>query len=312
MILKTFEELHALVRGAEEIRTVALVRAEDEHSQEAVFQVERDGLLKAVFIGNRQAIHETAQSLGQTIDDERIYDAEDPVSAAALSVQLVREGKADFLMKGKLETGELLKAVVNKTDGLSEGGVMSHIAVNEIPSYHKLLVTTDGGMLPYPTLEQKKHIVENAAAALRALGYECPKVCVLTAVEKMNPKMPETMEAAALKEMNQTGHLDGCLVEGPISLDLALVKERSVVKGYESPCAGDADILVVPNIHAGNILGKTLVEMAGAKMAGMILGARCPIVLTSRGSSAEEKYNSLILACAVCGKERSADTWSVF
>lgn len=300
MVLKTFEDIHARVKSAAAVKTVVLVRAEDEHSQEAIFQVERDGLLKAVFVGNRAAIKETAQKLGHTIEDARIYDAEDPASAAALGVTLIREGKADFLMKGKLETGELLKAVVNKETGLSKGSVMSHMAVNQIPSYHKLLVTTDGGMLPYPPLEQKKYIIENAVTALHALGYDDPKVCILTAVEKMNPKMPETMEAAALKEMNQTAHITGCTVEGPISLDLALVKERSVVKGYESPCAGEADVLVVPNIHAGNILGKTLVEMAGAKMAGLILGAKCPIVLTSRGSSAEEKYNSLILACAVC------------
>lgn len=300
MVLKTFEDIHARVKAATAVRTVALVRAEDEHSQEAIFQVEKDGLLKAIFIGNREAIKATAEKLGHSIPDDRIYDAEDPAGAAALGVQLIRDGKADFLMKGKLETGELLKAVVNKEKGLSKGGVMSHMAVNQVPAYHKLLVTTDGGMLTYPTVEQKKHIIENAVSALHALGYEDPKVCVLTAIEKVNPKMPETIEAAALKEMNQTGHIVGCTVEGPISTDLALVKERSVVKGYESPCAGEADVLVVPNIHAGNILGKTLVEMAGAKMAGLILGARCPIVLTSRGSSAEEKYNSLILACATC------------
>jgi phosphate butyryltransferase len=136
---------------------------------------------------------------------------------------------------------------------------------------------------------------------MNALGVPLPKVCLLAAVEKVNSKMPETVEAAALKEMNHAGTISNCIVEGPISLDLAMVKERSVVKGYESPCAGDADILVVPNIHAGNLLGKSFVEMAGAKMAGLVTGARCPIVLTSRGSSSEEKYNSLILACAVCG-----------
>ena len=300
MVLKSFEEIHDKVRSATAVRTVVLVRAEDEHSQEACSQVQKGGLLKASFVGNREAIKATAAKLGHEISDDRIYDAEDPNSAAALGVQLIREGKGDFLMKGKLETGELLKAVVNKETGLSKGGVMNHMAVNQVPAYHKLLVTCDGGMLTYPTLEQKASIIENVVDALHKLGYEDPKVCVLACAEKVNPKMPETIEAAALKEMNQTGHITGCTIEGPISLDLALVKERSVVKGYESPCSGDADVLLVPNIHAGNILGKSLVEMAGAKMAGLILGAKCPIVLTSRGSSAEEKYNSLILACATC------------
>ena len=168
--------------------------------------------------------------------------------------------------------------------------------------YHKMVLTTDGGMLPYPTLEQKKHIIENAVYVMNRLGYEEPKVCVLAASETPNPKMPESMEAAALKEMNQKGEIENCIVEGPISFDLAMVKEKAEIKGYESPCAGDADILIVPNIHAGNILGKCLIEMANSKMAGLIVGAQCPIVLTSRGASSEEKFNSLMLACIVSGK----------
>ncbi len=303
MLYRHFGELLSQVEKNEKKKTVALVRAEDAHSLEAVAEVVRRGLMDAVLIGNRAAIHEAAEAIGFPVEEGRIVDAEEPLAAAAVGVRLVKEGKADFLMKGKMQTSEILKPVVNKENGLSRGGVMSHVAVNEVPAYHKLLVTTDGGMLPYPTLEQKKNLIENAVDVLHRLGYENPKVGVLAAVEKPNPKMPESMEAAALKEMNQKGELNGCIVEGPISLDLALVKERSAVKGYESPCAGDVDILLVPNIHAGNILGKTLVEMAHAKMAGLIVGAQCPIVLTSRGSSAEEKLNSLLLASLVSGKE---------
>lgn len=300
MVLKTFDELLEHVKKMPRVKTVALVMAQDEHSLEAVFQVEKEGLLQALYIGDRQAIEQAAQKMGRAIPEERIYQADSPELAAQLGVELIREGKADYLMKGKLETGELLKPVVNKEKGLSKGGVMSHVAVNQIPMYHKLLLTTDGGMVPYPTLEQKKQLIDNAVEVLHGLGYEKPKVCVVTAIEKKNPKMPETVEAAALKQMNLEGAIAGCIVEGPISLDLALVEERGAVKGYESPCAGQADVLVLPNIHAGNILGKSLVEMAGAKMAGLVMGAQCPIVLTSRGSSAEEKYNSLLLACAVC------------
>ncbi len=302
MVYKKFEELLALVDTKADKKTVALVRAEDDHALEAVAEVVKKGLIDAVLVGNREAIKKTAEKIGFSVTDDQIIDAEDPESAAAEGVKLIREGRADFLMKGKLETSQMLRPVVNKQTGLNKGGVMSHVSLTEVPAYHKMVLTTDGGMLPYPTLEQKKHIIENAVYVMNRLGYEEPKVCVLAASETPNPKMPESMEAAALKEMNQKGEIENCIVEGPISFDLAMVKEKAEIKGYESPCAGDADILIVPNIHAGNILGKCLIEMANSKMAGLIVGAQCPIVLTSRGASSEEKFNSLMLACIVSGK----------
>jgi phosphate butyryltransferase len=301
MNLKTFADVARLVKATSKIKTVALVCANDEHSLEAVSRVKQDGLLHFVLVGVREEIKKTAEKLKIAVSDELIYDAKTTNDAVLKGIELLKCGTAQFLMKGKLETSEMLKPVVDKTDGILKGGVMSHVALNEIPSYNKLVITTDGGMLPYPDLEQKKCIIKNAVLVMHALGYENPKVCVLAAVEKVNPKMPETVDAAALKDMNISGVISGCTVEGPISLDLAMVKERAEVKGYSSPCAGDADILVVPNIHAGNLLGKSFVEMAGAKMAGLIIGAEYPIVLTSRGSSSEEKYNSLVLACAVSG-----------
>ena len=302
MVYNKFEELLALVGTKADKKTVALVRAEDDHALEAVAEVVKKGLIDAVLVGNREAIKKTAEKIGFSVTDDQIVDAEDPESAAAEGVKLIREGRADFLMKGKLETSQMLRPVVNKQTGLNKGGVMSHVSLTEVPAYHKMVLTTDGGMLPYPTLEQKKHIIENAVYVMNRLGYEEPKVCVLAASETPNPKMPESMEAAALKEMNQKGEIENCIVEGPISFDLAMVKEKAEIKGYESPCAGDADILIVPNIHAGNILGKCLIEMANSKMAGLIVGAQCPIVLTSRGASSEEKFNSLMLACIVSGK----------
>ena len=164
--------------------------------------------------------------------------------------------------------------------------------------FEELLMPVDGGMVTYPTLEQKKAIIENTVGALRAMGYDCPKVGVLACVEKLNPKMPETVEGDALKQMNQRGELTGCVVEGPISYDCAVSREIAAFKGFESPCAGDCDVLVAPNIHAGNIMGKMLTVTCKAKMAGFIVGARCPIVMTSRGSSAEEKYLSIVISAA--------------
>ncbi|MBP2651655.1 MAG: phosphate butyryltransferase [Firmicutes bacterium] len=201
-------------------------------------------------------------------------------------------------MKGKIQTADLLKAVVNKEKGLRTGSVMSHVVLHEIPTYHKLLVITDGGMMMYPNLAEKKQIIENAVNSLLSLGYDKPKVAVLAAVENVNPKMPEAVDAGLLKEMNQKGEIKNCIVEGPISYDLAMSKDAAKIKGYESPVTEDADILMVPNITVGNIMGKALVYSAGAKIAGFIVGAKVPIVLTSRGSSAEEKYLSLVLSAA--------------
>jgi phosphate butyryltransferase len=176
---------------------------------------------------------------------------------------------------------------------------MSHVAFFEIPAYHKLLGATDGGMIPYPTLEQKVSIIKNAVGLFKTLGYEGPKIAVLAASETVNERMPETGDAKALKESCEKGELGDCFVEGPISLDLTLSKESAAIKGYTSPVTGEADILVVPNIACGNILGKSLVYMGHAKMAGCIVGAKVPIVLTSRGASAEEKHLSILLSAAL-------------
>jgi phosphate butyryltransferase len=300
MYMKSFDEIVARAKSVAEKKVVAAVWAVDDHTQEAVFHAAEDGLLNFLLIGDPEKIKTVAAECGREIGDDQICAAATPDEAALVATQLIKSGKAHFLMKGKLETSEFLRPVVRKENGIApENGVMSHIALNAVPKYHKLLLTTDGGMLPYPDKEQKIAILENAVRVMRALGYDKPKVGLLAAVEKMNPKMPETVDAAEICDLYKES--DTCIVEGPISLDLALVKERSAQKGYESPCAGDADILIVPNIHAGNILGKSLVEMAGGDMAGLVMGAKCPIVLTSRGSSAEEKYNALALACAVCG-----------
>ncbi|MEG1858649.1 MAG: phosphate acyltransferase [Pseudoflavonifractor sp.] len=299
MIFKTFEALTTHAKESVKARRVVVAAAQDPHTLEAVMKVRAEGIVEPILVGDRVKIEEILCALKVKVPAENIYDAPDFAACAALSVQLVREGKAQFIMKGKLETSDILRAVVNKQTGLSTGHTMSHIAINEIPTYHKLLITTDGGMLLAPTLEQKKDIIVNAVSALRGLGYECPKVGVLAAAEKVNPKLVDSTDAAALKEMNLNGEITDCIVEGPISFDLAMVKDRAAAKGYESPCAGDCDILIVPNITAGNILGKSLVEMAGAKMAGLVMGAKCPIVVTSRGSSSEEKYNALCLAAAM-------------
>lgn len=298
MVIKNFEELIRKVQKLESKKTVVVVAAQDEHTLQAVFKAKKDNIVNPILIGDKPKIKEILSILHEGLDDSAIINAESDKSAAEKAVQLINENKADFIMKGKIQTADLLKAVVNKEKGLRTGKIMSHFVFNEIPNYHKLIVTTDGGMMMYPNVDEKKEIIENAVNTLLVMGYENPKVAVLAAVEKVNPKMPESVDAGLLKEMNLKGELKNCIVEGPISYDLTMSKESAKIKGYESPVVGDADILIVPNITAGNILGKSLVYSAGAKMAGFIVGAKVPIVLTSRGSTAEEKYLSLVLSAS--------------
>ncbi len=298
MEIKNFDHLVELVKDIDGVKKVAVVCAHDEHTMEAVQKAENEGLVKSVLIGKSAEIKGILKKLDFQKEDSEIIDVEGDLETSYKAVEIIREGKADFIMKGKIQTGDLLKAVVDKEKGLRTGKVMSHIAFNEVPNYHKLIATTDGGMMMYPDLAKKKQILENAVDTLISLGYEKPKVAALAAVEKVNPKMPESVDAGALKDMYLNGELENCIVEGPISYDLTMSKESAEIKGFESPVTGDADIMLVPNITVGNILGKSLIYSAGAKMAGFIVGAKVPIVLTSRGSTSEEKYLSLVLSAA--------------
>lgn len=294
MVLRNFNEVVNLVKQFP-VRKKCGVVAADEHAIEAALAAEQAGLADPIFIGNLDEITQILQKLGAE-KSYPIVESADLSDAADKGVALAREGKVDFLLKGHIDTSVLLKAVVNKEKGLGTGKLMTHFVFNEVPTYHKLLVTTDGGMVTYPDVDAKQKIIENTVEVLHRLGYENPKIACLAAVEKLNPKMPETVDAEELKRRNQEGIITGCIVEGPISFDLAYDRDTAVLKDYESPVAGDADVLLVPNITAGNILGKSLVYAAGGRMAGFIVGAKCPIILTSRSSTADEKFLSIALS----------------
>lgn len=298
MVFTNFDQLIEKVKGYPSRKRMAVAVAGDEHTLEAVMHARKEGIVTPILVGDKAEIDRILKDMGETVPEEDIYDYADIKEAAEFAVKLVKEGKADFLMKGKLDTAVILKAVVNKENGLGLGRTMSHFTMFEVPTYHKILVPVDGGMVTYPTLEQKKDIINNTVETLVSMGYECPKVGVLACVEKLNPKMPETVEGNELKEMNKRGEIKNCIVEGPISYDCAVDKEIADFKGFESPVAGDVDVLVAPNIHAGNIMGKMLACTCKARMAGFIVGAKCPIVLTSRGSSADEKYLSIVVSAA--------------
>lgn len=290
-----FDKILERAKASTRKSVMAVAAAEDEPVIQAALRAKADGISDVVFVGNTGKIREIIAAQGENPDAYAIVEAA-PEAAGQAAVDLVREGKANFLMKGLMDTKALLGPVVKRENGLRTGRVMSHFALNELPGYHKLIVNTDGGMLTYPTLEDKVSIIENAVLTLRAMGYACPKVAVLAGVEKLNPKMIETVEANALMEMNREGKITGCIVEGPVSYDVALDAEIAAHKKVPYTCCGDYDVLVAPNLAAGNILGKSWSVTAGAKMAGIIVGAKVPIVLTSRGSTAEEKYLSIALA----------------
>lgn len=297
MVIKNFDELEKKVANAKK-KTVAVACAHDPHTLEAVLKAAEKGYLDYILIGHKDEILALGKEFGTDIDESTIIETDTDAESAATAVKLINEGEADFIQKGIMQTATLLKAVVNKKSGISLGKSISHVALMEIPEYHKILAATDGAMIMYPDLQKKKDMVINAVKAFKKLGYEKPKVAAVCALEIVNPKMPETLDAVALKEMADSGEIRGCEIAGPIAIDIATSKEAARIKHYDSPVAGDTDIILCPSIYAGNMLVKGLVRFAGAKMAGCIVGAKCPISLNSRSSAFDEKYYSL-LACSL-------------
>lgn len=303
MILNNFDSLTAKVRWIPK-RTAVVAAAQDEHTLEAVIRASREGFIDYILVGNKSGILDMGKKLGEPIPGDAIVDVAEEAEAAEKAVALIRQGQGDFLMKGKLETAALMRAVISKDRGIRKENDMSHVAIFEIPVYHKLIFVSDGGMIPYPDLNQKKTILKNALWLLRALDYDNPKTAVLAATETINKRMPETADAAALKELGEKGEFGGGVIEGPVSFDLAFSKEAAAIKGYSSPVTGDVDLLIAPNIAAGNIIGKSFLFAGKAKMAGCIVGAAVPVVLTSRGASAGEKHLSILLSAAAASAQK--------
>ncbi len=304
MVISGFHELKEKLHDLP-IKQAVVAAAHDEHTLQAVFAARRDGFIRPILVGEQEEIGSIAQRLGEQLEEDQVVQASGEQACAERAVALIREGRGDLLIKGMLQTGTMLKAVVAKEKGIRRSQVMSHVAILDVPSYHKLLFITDGGMVVAPDLEQKRHILKNAVEFCRFLGYECPKAAALCAVETVTAAMPETQDAALLKEDGARGEFGPCEVEGPISLDLATDGEAARTKHYQSPVAGDADILLVPAIAVGNVLGKALYGLAGGEMAGVVLGAQVPITVTSRGASAQEKYWSILISAAMGGRSQT-------
>ncbi|HWR12876.1 MAG TPA: bifunctional enoyl-CoA hydratase/phosphate acetyltransferase [Rectinemataceae bacterium] len=280
---------------------LAVASAQEASVLEAVVDAYAAGIAEPILVGDPEAIAAAAAEArggkGVDISAFEIVPVKDLYASAAKAVELVRTGRAGFLMKGIIDTAPLLKAVLNKETGINAGHLASHVAVMEVPTYHKLLVITDAAINIAPDLPGFVDIINSAVTVSRALGTELPKVAILAAVEKVNAeKMPCTVTAAILTQMNRRGQIKNCLVDGPLALDNAISAESARIKKIVSEVAGDADILVVPDIEAGNILYKCLLDLAQAKGAGIIMGAAKPVVLTSRADTAETKLASIALA----------------
>jgi phosphate butyryltransferase len=294
--LKNFTELVDRVKSCPR-KTVALVCADDENALDAIIRA--GDIVDAVLVGDTKLIAEKLRNLGQNPASFRMVQVPEGQHPAVTAAKLIHDGEADFLMKGRISTGDLLKGVLSGESRLRKYGLMSHVSIQEVPGYHKLIFLTDSGMCINPDVEQKKQILINVLDFMKRLGYKKPAVAALCAIETVNPNMSETIDAQVLKKMVAAGIIGDCEFEGPISYDVAMMPEAARIKGYNSLNSGNFDVFLVPNLLAGNLLGKSLVYTLKGKMAGLILGAKVPIVLTSRSSTSEEKYNSLAIAASV-------------
>lgn len=299
IMIRNFQEL---INASKEQTTMklAVAAAQDEDVLIAVCSAADMGIVEPILVGIAKEIKKIAKKNNLDISKYQLIDKTDLTEAARASVELVSSGKADFVMKGLIDTSILLKAVLDKEIGLRTDSLLSHVMVYKSNNYHKLLFLTDGGMNIAPSLDEKAMILKNSVKVAKAMGIENVKVSCLTAKEKVSPKMIATVHADKLKEMHKNGEFgEGVIVEGPIAFDLAISKEAALTKNFQSEVAGDTDIILVPVIEVGNGIGKALTYMANAKSAGIIMGAKAPVVLVSRADSHEAKLNSIALGSVI-------------
>ena len=297
-MITNYEQLLAKAQGGEPMRLVG-VAAQDVDTLSAMHEAEKAGIITPVLVGDTKKMQSVMEKENISFHNAVLFHADTLEQSAALSVELIRQGKGDFLMKGLLDTNIFLKSIVNKETGLPKGKVLSHVMTFDTQEhYHKIIISSDGGMCLYPDLEQKVGIVCNALQVARALGVEHPKVAIICAKEKVNPKMQPTLDAAQIKDLGAQGVFgEDVLVEGPISFDLAISAHWAQVKGFQSPVAGDADVVILPDIDAGNLLGKCCTALFGIRAAGVIVGSSVPIIMTSRADDRQTKLYSIALGC---------------
>lgn len=282
------------------MKTVSVAVAQDSAVLEAVKAAKERKIANAILVGDEEKIKEIAASIEMDLSEFTIIHEPDDIQASLTAVKLAHDGKADMYMKGLIDTKNFLKSVLDKEVGLRTGGALSHVCVFDVPGIEQLLFLTDVAFMTYPTLEDKINIIKNTIPVANACGVECPKIAPLAAVEVVNPKMPVTVDAAELTRMNAEGEITGCIIDGPLSLDLAIDPEAALHKGAtDRLIQGDADILLFPDIHAGNLVYKAMVHMVPVKNGCILTGTKVPVILTSRSDTFETKVNSIALASVV-------------
>lgn len=297
-MIKNFAEVLQKAKD-QETKKVAVAVAQDKPVLEAIRDAKEQEIADAILVGEKSQIEAIAAEIGMDLSNFEIVDEKDNVKAALKAVELVSSGKADMLMKGLIDTANFLRAVLNKEVGLRTGKLMSHVGVFQLNNFDRLLFLTDAAFNMYPELKDKVDIVKNAVTVAQAVGVEKPKVAPICAVEVVNPSMQATVDASILSKMNDRGQIKGCFIDGPLALDNALSEEAAAHKGVTGPVAGRADILLMPNIEAGNIMYKTLTYTTECKSGALLVGTSAPVVLTSRNDSHETKMYSIALAALV-------------
>ena len=299
MILKSFEDMKNMLKDTPSKKKLAVVNAVDEHTVEAVILAKKQKLVSPLLIGDKNSIIKILNKFKEDPADYEIIQVDSPVAAAKKAVELVRNKGADSILKGAIQTSDFMRAVVSSESGIKAQKLLSHVCLNQVDNYHKIIFSTDGAMVLEPTFDEKLLILKNALFVLHKLGYEKPKVGVVESNEIINLKQKNSIEAAKIKDLYEKGEISGCIVEGPISIDLALDKEACRIKKYSSDVAGDVDLLLCQQITVANVIVKSFQTVGNGKVAGVVVGALAPIVLVSRASSTEEKFNSIILSLLV-------------
>lgn len=304
---RNFDDILTMVKSCSK-KKVAVAVAQDENVLEAVKVAKERGIADSILVGDADEIKIIADKIGMNLDDYEIRDVKGITAAALEAVKLVHDGKADMYMKGLIDTKGFLKSVLDKDVGLRTGRPLSHVCVFDVEGIDHLLFLTDVAFIPYPTLEDKINIINNTIEICEACGVPNPKIAPLAAVEVVNPKMPCTVEAAELTRMNEAGEITGCIIDGPLSMDLATEPEAAKHKGATGrKIVGDADVLLFPDIHSGNITYKAMVHYANVINGNMITGTKAPVILTSRSDSVEVKVNSLALGAVVAERMKNKE-----
>ncbi|MCP4313228.1 MAG: bifunctional enoyl-CoA hydratase/phosphate acetyltransferase [Bacteroidetes bacterium] len=301
-MLTKLSQFQGLIDKSHKPKRMILAASEDADSLTAVVEAAKEDIITPILVGDREKTQGIADILNLDISNFEMIHAENPVDAATKAVKMAHDKEAEVLMKGKVGSSDMLRSVLNKDYGLRIGKLLSHFAYFEVDTYHKLIAVTDVAMNIAPNLTEKIAILNNSVKVLNNMGIETPKVAVLGAVEKVNTEMKATLDAALLSKMNQRDQILNCIVDGPLAFDNAVSLESARHKEIKSEVAGDTDLLLMPDIEVGNVLYKSLVFFAKAKVASMIVGAAVPIVLTSRSDSDQAKFDSILLAAVAAGE----------